>query len=208
MIAVNLIPETVAHARRRRRRCRAWSLALLLAAGVCAVPVSVELSRHRRVQSLRDERQRVQADMEKTRDDLNRIGLEIQSLQAQKARADALRTKRPWTALFALLSRSLPDEMWLMSAATDPAAPPRGHHDRTAQTDQPEHGDHDEPEVVILEAPRRLVLDGYAIDYLSLLRFMSDLNRAEVFQTVSLTRAVDEPAFNATAVRFKIFCEW
>jgi Tfp pilus assembly protein PilN len=208
VIAINLIPERVVLAKRRRRRLRAWSCILLLSAAVCAVPVSVEAARNRRVRSLRADRTQLLKDIEKSRAELNRIRLDVQDLKAEAARADALRTKRPWATLLAMLSDTLPKEMWLVSVATDPATPPRGDVDRTAETPPTPPDEDAEAEVVMLEAPRKLTLDGYAVDYLSLLRFMSDLNTCKAFQTVSLTRAVDEPTFDATAVRFKILCEW
>ncbi len=208
MIAINLIPEQVVLAKRRRRRLRAWGCILLLSAAVCALPVSVEAARNRRVRSLRAERTHLLAGIEESRAELNRVRLDVQDLEAEAARADALRTKRPWATLFALLSENLPEEMWLMSVATDPATPPRGDVDRTAEPNQTGPDRDAEAEVVMLEAPRKLTLDGYAVDYLSLLSFMTDLNNCKAFHTVSLTRAVDEPAFDATAVRFKIRCEW
>jgi len=206
MIGVNLIPQAEVVARKRRRRLRAWSLAIVIAAAVGSAPVAVEFTRHHQVQSLRSEKGRVRRDIETTRAELNRLGLEIRDLQAQAARADALRTKRPWAHLLTLLSETLPQEMWLVAVATDPAAPRQSGPYRPAKRD-PAKPDAP-PEVVTLEAPRQLAVEGYALDYRNLYEFMSKLNQAEVFQTVTLTRANDEPVLNTSAVRFQILCSW
>ena len=207
MIGINLIPESVVLARRRRRRLRVWTLILLTTVAVTALPVGVEMTRQHQVQTLKGERRQVEATIVSTREALNRTGSEIRTLEAQMARSDALRAKRPWSRLLGILSRSMPHEMWLVSLATDPATPPRGDRDLTPKKSSEKKGVH-EPTVVTLEAPRALALEGYALEYPNLYEFMSRIERARVFREVALIRATDEPVFDANAVRFKILCRW
>jgi len=207
MTGVNLIAESELMARRRRRRVRTWSVALLIVAAVGSLPVAVEFTRHHQVQSLRGQRQRVQNDIEKSRAELNQTALAIRELRAQAARADALRTKRSWAGLLTTISGRLPQEMWLSSVATDPASPRNSGPYRP--TSRKPNGEEDaEPAVVTLEAPRQLSVEGYALDYRNLYEFMSGLNETEVFKAVTLTRSNDEPVLNTSAVRFQILCRW
>lgn len=207
MIGINLIPESVVLAKRRRRRLRLWSIVLLATMAVAALPVGVEITRQHQVLTLKGERRQVEVDIKSTRETLNRAGSEIRTLEAQMARSDALRTKRPWSRLLGMLSRNMPDEMWLLSVATDPAVPARGDRDLTPKKSSKNARGH-EPTVVTLEAPRALALEGYAQEYRNLYEFMSRLKQANVFREVTLTRATDEPVFDANAVRFKILCRW
>ena len=214
MIGINLIPESVLLAKRRRRRLRVWGLTILATATVGAFPIGVEMSRRHQVRLLTTQRGQVQSGIESTRVELNRVGLAIRTLEAQTARADALRAKRSWSGLLGTLSQSMPEEMWLLSVATDPAAPAPGDRDLTPQpraavrAGTPNNTDRQGPMVVTLEAPRTLALEGYALEYRNLYEFMSRLKLTGAFADVTLTRANDEPVFNANAVRFKILCHW
>lgn len=208
MIGINLIPESVLLARRRRRRLRVWAITLFSTAAVGAFPIGLEFSRYRQVQSLESQRRRIETDIESTRADLNQVGVEIGTLRSQMARADTLRTKRPWSRLLGMFSRTLPEEVWLLSIATDPAAPARGDRDLTPKPSASKNDQQQGPKMVTLEAPRTLALEGFALEYRNLYEFMARIKLAEAFADVTLTRATEEPVFDAHAVRFKILCRW
>ncbi len=209
MIGINLIADSVLVSRRRRRRVQRWVMSVLAAGVVASIPVGIELSRHQQVQSLRGEKRLYAAQIESMRSELNEVGIENRGLSAQTARANALRTKRSWSRLLAMVSRTLPEELWLTSMSTDPAVPIRGHRDLTPRKSAAPAGEVDDaPRVVTMEAPRALKLAGYALEHRHLYEFMSRLKSVEAFGDVSLTKAVEEPVFRSKAVRFEIRCTW
>lgn len=211
MIGINLIDGAVLADRRRKRRVRRWVLAAGAAGLVATVPVFMEWSRHQQVVSLRAERGALEAQIESTRSKLNQLGNEIRNLEAQTARANTLRSKRSWSRLLSVVSEVMPQDLWLVSIATDPPRPVRGNRDlrpkKPKQGAAAQDGD-DAPQVVTMEAPRALTFDGYALVHRDLYDFMSGLKGTDVFADVSLTKATEEPVFSAKAVRFKIHCRW
>lgn len=219
MIGINLIDPSVLSARRRKRRIQRWVLAALTGGGVGAFPVGLEISRHQQVMALEGEKSVLQSRIDATRDQLNAIGIEIRNLEAQTARASALRTKRSWSGLLALLSSIAPEEVWFVSLATDPATPGRGSKDLTppkppptaaaaTKTPADKPAKPEPPAVVMMEAPRALVFEGYALEHRNLYDFMSRLKESNLFADVSLTKAAEEPVLSGKAVRFKIQCRW
>lgn len=214
MIGINLIDERVLWARRRRRRLQRWALVLLGTSLLGAFPVGVELSRQGRVRTLIRERGEINRRIQQTRSEIATVGAEIRTLESQIARSDALQTKRSWAGLFALLATSMPEDMWLLSIATDPAIPDRGDIDLTADVESSKRGGSDQKQgesanrVVTLLAPRSLVFQGFSIEQRSLYEFMSELKRSESFTSVSLTKASEEPILNDRALRFDIRCQW
>ncbi len=214
MIGINLIDESVLAARRRRRHLRRWLMVLLATAGAAAFPVGLEVSRQQRVQSLKKEKGVLNAHIESSRSKLSAMGMEIRALQAQAARADALRRKRPWSQLLRRVAEVMPQELWLVSLSTVPAAPVGGHKNMIPEevpANAPFSGDpkgERSPKVVTMEAPRALTFEGYALAHGNLYEFMSRLKDTNLFTDISLTRAYEEAVLTAEAVRFKIECRW
>ena len=218
MIAVNLIEPSVLNAWRRRRHLVRWIVVLVATAALGAVPVAVELTRQRQVARLTGERLSVLNRIEQTREQLNAIGVEIRMLESQLARADALREKRAWSRLLAMFSDLMPQEMWLMSVTTDPSTPRTGDldlrpkvvavGDKKKKKDEEEKEPNAAPVVVTLDAPRTLIVDGYALAHRDLYEFMSRLKLTGAFSDVALTKAADEPVFNFSAVHFNVRCTW
>lgn len=214
MIGINLIDERVLWERRRRRRLQRWALVLVCTLLLGAFPIAVELSREQQVRILIRERAEIGNRIERTRIEIAATGAEIRTLETQIARSDALQTKRSWAGLFAMLAGAMPDDMWLLSIATDPAVPDRGNVDLTADGDQNKRRgktlkkDKSENQVVTLIAPRSLVFEGFSLEHRSLYEFMSQLKHTGSFSDVSLTKASEEPLLNGRVVRFDIRCRW
>lgn len=213
MIGINLIDERVLWARRRRRRLQRWACVLACTLLLGAFPIAVEVSRERQVRTLIRERAEINSRIKQTRTEIADVGVEIRALETQIARSDALQTKRSWAGLFALLAEAMPDDMWLLSIATDPAEPDRNDVDLT--DDDPTkrsavklRKDESETHVVTLIAPRSMVFEGYSLEHRSLYEFMSQLKRTNSFSDVSLTKASEEPVLTGHAVRFDIRCRW
>lgn len=209
MIRINLIAESELLARQRARRFRRWTVVVIVAAVTAAFPVGVELSHQQKLLALQAERRDVAEKITSTTTALNAAILEVAQLKSHIARADALRSKRSWSRLLALISRAVPDDMWLISLATDPPAPRSGHRSRSAKKSAAsKSAESTEPKVVIIEAPRALVLEGYTLQHHALYEFMSRLKGTKVFNDVELTTATEEPVFASKAIRFKLLCRW
>ncbi len=208
MIGINLIAPSVLEARCRKRRIQRWIYVCAIGSLVAAIPLSIEISRHQKVQSLKREKTMLATMIESTRSRLNESGIEIRNLEAQMGRANALRSKRPWSRLLALIADTLPQELWLVSLATDPSTSTVGYRDLTPIASPGVAGTDSAPQVVTMEAPRALVLQGYALHHKNLYEYMSRLKRSERFNDVSLTNASEEPVLGSTAVRFEVECTW
>ncbi len=206
MIGVNLIDDAVLLARRRSRRVRQWAAILTVVIAFGAVPIGVEITNEHKVQTLRSRRQSIEAAIERARTDLQNLRVETRTLETQVSRAEALRTKRSWRRLLIHLSREMPQEMWLLSVSTDPAFP--GPRAARPPRRPPPDGAGAETQVVTLDAPRALVLDGYSLDQSKLYEFMAQLKKRKVFSEVTLTNAIEEPVFASSAVRFRLHCRW
>jgi Tfp pilus assembly protein PilN len=220
MTSVNLIPECVLVARTQRRHAKSWTMLILAAAGLSAVPLVLDWSRRTRAAELRDESGRLQQELGSTRLQLAATSAEATRVFLEVERANALRSKRAWSAMFALIASCLPADCWLASVATDPEAPAGGAPPRPVVANPgtsagaPKGGG--KREIVTIEAPRRLRMIGYAEDDTQPLAFVTNLKESRVFQNVLLERAVRAPDVAAdpsgpsggTVYQFEVVCEW
>ncbi len=204
MVSVNLLPMEIVQKQATASRARWWTLAVLVAVGAASVPVTMNVTRRaqaaglsRRCESVLPSRTALQRDLNAT------IG-ECEALDRHMARSEALRAKRPWSALVGFITANLPEEVWLISLST--SAPLRGSGSRASggkgRAGKPEEGR------TVLEAPTSVKLSGYARDHGSLYTFMTHLKRDEVFSEVELLGAGVEPAATGQAVRFELQCSW
>ena len=215
MIGVNLIPSEVLVRHAVRRRIRRWGVACALLAGAAMVPVVIEARQQAQVERLKLELMDVEDKVGDLRGQLSTTAQTVLDLDAELARARALRTKRSWSGLLALLSTCQPQEVWLTSVATDPPQPKASRVERSTFQDKTggagprtaESG----PEtraVVVLEAPTRLRLEGFALNHERLYDLMSALKESGSFSVVELVSAGMEPVLQGRAVRFVLSCEW
>jgi len=202
MVSVNLLPKQIVNARRRNRRVRVWATVLITVSALAAVPLAVDVSKAAGAASMESRLLPVQEQLKEARAELLKASTECTGLAGQIARADALRGKRAWSGLLALISAKAPDAIWLTAMTTrtaqaQPASPaPAGAAPAGA------------PEVVTLRGPGGIHLEGYALDHEWLYGFMSALKESQVFRQVELTSAGKEPMLDGTAVRFVLECYW
>jgi hypothetical protein len=234
MTSVNLIPESVLVAQTQRRHAKSWTLLVLAAAGLSAVPVVLDWSRRVHAAELHDESDRLQQELGSTRSQLAATSAEATRVFLEVERANALRAKRAWSAMFALIASCMPADCWLASVATDPEAPAGGASPRSVVAVVPNPGVHPPPspplarggaegvkdggkrEIVTIEAPRRLRMIGYAENDTQPLAFVTNLKESRVFQSVLLERAVRAPDAAAdpsvpsggSIYQFEVVCEW
>ena len=159
-----------------------------------------------RADELRASSEGLRMEIDLARINLRAVRTELSGARNHLEHAMALRTKRAWSGMIALIDRSMPENCWLTSISTDPEKPQalkRGSH-RTASKSDSEK----ESEVVVIDAPRRIEIIGYAAKPSQPNGFVDRLNETGVFSHVELERSQREPIFDGTYYRFVLFCEW
>jgi len=228
MVTVNLIPERVQAAQARRRHLKRWAFCIAVAAAVAAVPVGAHWMQHVRIEELHAQSDKLQVDLAAARTELKSATAAANDAFLRIERAKALRTKRAWSDMLALIGTCLPKDCRLLSIATDPdvpsaaplarKAPPSsaipGKDPPASPLDKGGSGGF-EPAVVTIDAPRKLRMTGEATDATQPLFFVTRLKESQVFREVTLERSIntrektnpgggaEEPSF-----RFELICEW
>ena len=164
-------------------------------------------------QYLRVEASRLSAQNEKLagvlvelRQKLATLTIDAEGSLIQLQRAQALRSKRAWSAMFATIAQNMPDGCWLISIATDPSSPSGGGGRRSRATTTVKKKS--EESITKIEAPQRLKIVGYASNASEPHQFVTRLKLAGVFRDVSLETSRREQVQNAWYFRFDLVCEW
>ena len=230
MVSINLIPETVQRARALRSRINRWAVSVLAAGAVMAIPLCLEWYRRAEADELRMRSEQLQTQLASVRADLQTLNAQANQALVRLERAKALRSKRAWSAMFAMIGRAMPSGCWLTSVATDPATPKQGVVHRSSapraratgghpalalgarisgavSTRSPADGSAPSAPLVI-DAPRELKIAGYATDAAEPHQFITNLKAAGVFSRVALERTHREPALGGSYFRFELVCEW
>ena len=179
------------------------------------MPTLLDWSRQAHAAELRIENARLRQELESTRERLRTTSAEATRVFLEVERANALRSKRAWSAMFALIVSCLPSDCWLASLATDPDSPPGGAPSPRLATAGPKTGG-GERETITIEAPRKLRMIGYAESDRQALAFVSNLKESRVFPKVTLDRTIRAPdvtqdqsgATGADVYQFEVVCEW
>ena len=216
MVTVNLIPESVQAARASRRHLKRWAACLAVSAGVAGVPVGAHWMQHVRIDELLAQSDNLQTDLAVARAELKTATAAANDAFLRIERAKALRSKRAWSDMLALIGSCLPKDCWLTSIATDPDVPPAAPVARKTPpaTDPPasplsKGGQRGfEPAVVIIDAPRKLRMTGEATDATQPLFFVTRLKESQVFREVTLERSLREKPEDESNFRFELICEW
>jgi len=206
MITVNLIPKRVQDAQVRRRHIKGWTLINLVAGVSLAVPVCIDRVQQAKAQELQSQRTLLTRDLAAMRKQLAVVERQAENAFLQLQRADALRSKRAWSGMLALIGSAMPPQCWLTRMATDPDTPSRGPS-RSASVVKHASVGKASPQVMV-EAPRKLKLVGRATDASDPLAFVTNLKETGVFHRVSLEGASREQGGRESHYRFEIVCEW
>ncbi|NOX59991.1 MAG: PilN domain-containing protein [Planctomycetes bacterium] len=198
MIGVNVLPESYVHVHRRRARVHGWFAVSLAVGCLAAGPVGLDAWRTAQASSLQSEVDPLRARLSKTERRLAESGGLVTGLQQQLARADALRSKRPWKDLLAALAKKVPDEVWLMSLESVDEQPGRVLTGGTTGDDAS----------VELAGPSGLRIVGFALGHEHLYAFMGALNDGALFSHVELVKAGQQKVLQGNAVRFVLECQW
>ncbi len=205
MVLANLIPEEERVARTRRRHLRRWSVSVAVSFAALLMFAGIAWLARNEAATLRATSRQIDEDLERERTELRATSVEAQRVLVEIERAKALRSKRAWSGMVALIASNMPDGAWLTSLATDPVNPQSGA--RTAVAAPREKDDEDQPAVTI-DAPRKLRVSGYAPDAADPHNFVASLGKAGVFTEVELTRFEREPVLDGFFFRFELICEW
>ncbi len=210
MISINLANPSVVTRRRIRRRVRQWTLTLTVAVALLSIPVWLEYSRQYQVRTLNSEltvnRQLVNAAQEQ----IKQLDIEVNTVRAQLARANALRAKRSWHGLITRIASATPDAVWMTSLATIPAVAPSGNRSISPNStrDKKNKDAEQSATIVTLDAPREMVIEGYSTGQPAIYDFVSELSSSQVFADVRLTRASEERLSDGKAIMFHVRCAW
>lgn len=206
MISINLIPRDVRRRQTQRRRLWRWASVAMVGFLLLGASAGFDFARRGAADKLRANDADLQIEVTRARADLQMITAELMSVRNNLEHATALRTKRAWSGMIALIAGSMPENCWLTSIATDPERPLAGKPGRRKPAKKKNSGK--EPEVVIIDAPRRLKIVGYAQKASEPNEFVERLNHTGVFHLVELKQSQREPILDGSYYRFKLYCEW
>lgn len=206
MISVNLIPDTIQAAQKQRRHLRWWGMLILAASVVLVVPLGIDWYQSARAAELHAQDEQLQSVLATTRAELRAQMAQANTTLLHLERAKALRSKRAWSAMFALISRCMPAGCWLTSFATDPPGPSLGAVGTITMAGRETDGE--ARTTVTIEAPRKLRLSGYATDAAEPHEFVANLKSTGAFSHVLLEGSRREPELDGYYSRFELVCEW
>jgi len=130
---------------------------------------------------------------------------------AQIQRADALRAKRAWSDLLAVVTSALPATGWLTVISTEPAQPSAVQISHASTQPGPASSGSANPAPkgpLMIEAPRELRISGYAATPGEPSSFVAGLKSASVFSVVELLQCRQEPVHDGSYYRFDVICKW
>jgi outer membrane murein-binding lipoprotein Lpp len=210
MITLNLLPESVQAAQARRRHVKRWALILAVTAVAGTIPAGAHWMQHLQIEELGAQSEKLQSDLAAARVELRTATAEANDAFLRLERAKALRSKRAWSGMLALIGSCLPKQCWLNSIATDPEVPGAGPVARSPlpPAATPGAAASEKPAVVTIEAPRKLRISGEALDSADPLSFVAKLKESQVFRNVILERSLRERPEQESQFRFELICEW
>lgn len=140
------------------------------------------------------------------RADLGSVTEESNQLAVRIDRARALGRKRAWSGMIELIGACMPNDCWLTSIATDPDRP-------AAQRASPRkvaNGNlkKEQQRLVTIDAPRGIVIEGYAAKTAQPHAFVASLKKTGVFKSVTLLSSQRESVDNLFYFRFELACGW
>ncbi len=202
---INLIPESEQRRRLQRARLRLWMIVLTSAAAILVIPIGLDWSRRANAMQLRAKIETLDTIRRQVQSECHVAEREVKETQAQIERADALRSKRAWSAMVTLIAANVPADVWLTAIATDPPRPAPSVVSRRVRTQTPPP---EEEENLTIEAPTKIIIEGYAPRAAEPFTFIRNLQDTQVFDTVSLLRSSLEPLEDGPYFRFSLVCEW
>ncbi len=203
MVRVNLIPISVQAGQAQAARLRRWGVGVTLAVVVLAAPLLADQVRQARLAKLSVRYEQLQAERTSLQAEVRRVTEEAHQAALHIERARALRAKRGWSRLLSLVMAAMPESCSLQTLSTDPPAPTGGAVRAAVRSMPVADGGS-----VMIEAPRRLRINGLASGADEPHEFVANLRNLGVFRDVVLEHARAEPTANGSLLRFELSCEW
>lgn len=202
MNAVNLLPQAYIKAQARRRRIR---IGTALAAVLLSTELFAGLMLHARAGRTRELQAAAQAAREETQTAQQKMKVPAQEealLGQQLSLARKLRTRHRWSRLLSVFSEAASSRVMLTAICTDPPkwSPALGLSETTPVAAK-----------AGAEAPALLAglnVRGVAGDYDDLTRFISQLQKAGAFASLSLKDARRDKHMERDVVSFELQCRW
>ncbi|MCO6436327.1 MAG: PilN domain-containing protein [Phycisphaerae bacterium] len=207
MTSVNFIPDDVVLRQLRRVHLRRLAVMGGIAVALVLAAAAFDTWDKARIGALKSQVVEAESLVGALRVEVQKLAGQAGDLQLRIDRADALRSKREWSGVLALLSQTMPSGCWLTSVAT---VPPRPGRNQNAAVSAPA-ADEKQGAVrtsITIDAPRKLTLGGYAAEVAEPSVFVSRLKESGAFRDVSLVGTHRETLAEGPFFRFEVVCEW
>ena len=176
---------------------------MALAVGMVLVLLGVEWLNRLKAAELYALNDELQSRLESVREELRSVTADAGHVLVQIERAKALKSKRAWSGMLAMVSQCMAPGSWLTSIATDPPKPPGGKA-RSRGTDGKKEEGGQTQRLVTIEAPRKLRIAGYAPAAAHPYDIVTSLKATDAFASVALERSVREPVLDGSYFRFEL----
>ncbi len=207
MHGVNFIPAQIIKAQVQRTHLRGWITAIIVVAIALMIPLLMDATAKARAENLSEEHGQLVVALKQTQTRAVEIANETIRIKGQIERARALRSKRNWSSLIILIGSCLPPETWLATLRTDPDTP-TGTGEFGPGRAFGKKGEKKATKTVTIEAPRKLLIVGYAVDNDSPYEFIKKLKETKVFSKITLLHSRRDPGKQQSNVGFEVMCEW
>jgi len=206
MVRINLIPASILARQQRRSHLQRWLVPI--ACAFTGVLVLLWLTFCQRAKASDIQVKTTQILRQVTASQQQLIGARAKSTQLREkmGRADALRRKRAWTQIIAIVTQSLPTSAWLTSISTDPTVPSKFRRSTSATV--PTNKTKKDAVVATIDAARKLRLLGYTSHSGEPYDLVRRLKSSGVFESVTLTYARRQDVLEGSYFRFEVVCEW
>ncbi|MHC4696613.1 MAG: PilN domain-containing protein [Planctomycetota bacterium] len=191
---------------RRQRHIRGWAVSVLVSASLAMAALAVDLAHRAEASDLAVQSGELRAEIGVLRTDLEAVTAESGQVLLQIERAKALRGKRAWSGLIALIGSCMPEDCWLSSISTVPERPAAvaAHRVAAAKT----VGKQESQGAITIDAPRKLKVTGYASHSAQPHEFVAILKGVGAFTAVSLGSSQRQQVLDGSYYRFELVCEW
>lgn len=213
-LRLNFIPPQVQNSQMRGFRLRRWGIVVAVVLLLDLIPIFMHWQARAHVEVLAAKAGQLEIQLEQLRNEVKHLQIEGEDVALQLERASALRAKRSWSAMLAMIARTMPDTCWLTSFATDPDTPSAVQQVAVvplpvanAAVSTREASTAPAKSVVVVDAPRKLSLMGKARSAADPLTFVTRLREEHIFKSVLLERTVRGPG-PEEPFQFQISCQW
>jgi Tfp pilus assembly protein PilN len=199
---INLLPLSYRKARARRRRVRIGATVAVVLLGVEAMTGMILYSRGARTRELMNAAAAAREATEEIRLKMKDPAQEAARLDQQLTLARRLRTTHHWSRLLSVFSQAAPSRVVLTAISTDPSrwSPSLSQSEKAVTKTGA-----GQPPPSLLTG---LSLHGRAADYEDMTRFISNLQNAGAFASLSLKQARRDKYQERDVIVFELYCRW